>query len=278
MEFLKIQSGSDHSIPNSDDTVIFSSLSSETIRIKANRPSFKYVISGSETYYNQSQKFVLRPGDFMFVSQGQELVVQTRKNAQTDGFCFYLDEAEFTELSLPLLKVALPDHIRCRATEVSGKAANQCLQTAEISDFLSEFKQLGRRLTTRLSRLGHRLDQQRVSTRTDNLYRLELARSHLRRNVKTGLDLDELSSTVGLSKFHLCRMFADVYGLAPMKYHARERVKSAAEKLAEERSSVFETAVEFGFSDASSFSKAFKKYFGVTPGSYKKARMDMVQN
>ena len=276
MEFLHISQGSEHAIPASDETVIFSQLESERIKIAPARPSFKYVVSGSEIYHIGPRRIILAPGDFLYVGAGQTLEVETRPNMQTEGWCVYVNDAEFSEMGISVMRSVMPAPYQEAARDLSARAKTGQINTNLVRKFISDFQGIGKKQTRHLKQLSGRIKQVRTGTKTDNVYRLELGRQFIVENVHQPLNLDQLSSVCGLSKYHFCRLFRQAYGVSPMKFHAKKRMDSAARHLETGNQSVFDVAAEFGFSDASSFTKAFKSYFDVSPGHYKKARMDMV--
>jgi AraC-like DNA-binding protein len=69
-----------------------------------------------------------------------------------------------------------------------------------------------------------------------------------------------------MSKYHFIRLFKTTFGLSPYQYIVSKRLESARIKL-QEGNSVVQTAYDAGYPDASSFSKAFKSAYGVTPSS-----------
>ncbi len=56
-----------------------------------------------------------------------------------------------------------------------------------------------------------------------------------------------------------------------MRWRRRARGAMAETLLADARLSLAEVAERLGFSDLSSFSQAFKRWYGVPPGAYRSA-------
>lgn len=89
------------------------------------------------------------------------------------------------------------------------------------------------------------------------------------------ITIDELSKNINLSKFHFHRIFSR---------YSNETVKQFIIRIKMERSAVFltvrqdisltEIAQRYGYSDSASYSKAFKKYYSVSPSEYRSARND----
>lgn len=103
-----------------------------------------------------------------------------------------------------------------------------------------------------------------------------------RRAVRAALYLEERSSEpvtladaareVGLSTFHLLRVFSRVLGLTPHQYLLRTRLRHAARLLAEPELPITQIAYSVGFNDLSNFTRTFRRATGVTPTAYRARR------
>lgn len=72
---------------------------------------------------------------------------------------------------------------------------------------------------------------------------------------------------MGPSKFK--NSFKQVFGLPPIQYHNRVRMEFAASEIQNNAKTPTEVSYVLGYSHPSNFTKAFKKYFGQLPSSYK---------
>ncbi|GHO95090.1 AraC family transcriptional regulator [Reticulibacter mediterranei] len=83
------------------------------------------------------------------------------------------------------------------------------------------------------------------------------------------ISLEDLACIANLSAFHLARIFRQAIGLPPHAYQAQVRLDHAR-RLLSQGLSVSYVASETGFFDQAHFTHQFKRYFGVTPGTYMK--------
>jgi len=83
------------------------------------------------------------------------------------------------------------------------------------------------------------------------------------------LSLGELAAEVGLSKFHLLRLFRQEVGTTPHAYQLHLRI-SRARELLDTHASPAEVALACGFADQAHFTRAFKRIVGYTPGAFKR--------
>ncbi len=83
------------------------------------------------------------------------------------------------------------------------------------------------------------------------------------------ISLHSLSEEVGLSKFHLLRLFREEVGTTPHAYQLHLRISRAREML-DAHASAAEVALACGFADQAHFTRAFKRIVGYTPGAFKR--------
>lgn len=80
-----------------------------------------------------------------------------------------------------------------------------------------------------------------------------------------------LAGRTGVSRSTLAKRFADLVGEPPLTYLTRWRMTLAADLLTErETATIAEVARVVGYSDAFSFSAAFKRVRGVSPSAYRR--------
>lgn len=102
-------------------------------------------------------------------------------------------------------------------------------------------------------------------------YVIEKAKQFIERNYDRDISLDEISDNVGISKFHLSRLFYKSVGLNMHEYLVQLRIKRVS-KMLDKGQSLAEIAYVNNFTDQSYFSRVFKKYNGLTPGKYVAAK------
>ncbi|MET0337057.1 MAG: helix-turn-helix transcriptional regulator, partial [Caulobacter sp.] len=83
--------------------------------------------------------------------------------------------------------------------------------------------------------------------------------------VDSPLTLDDFANVAGLSRSHFCRRFAVTMGKTPGRYFTYKRLQRARALLMSGSHSVTDTALACGFDDLSSFTRSFKRAFGVPP-------------
>lgn len=99
--------------------------------------------------------------------------------------------------------------------------------------------------------------------------KIEEVLSYINENLSRDLTVDELAEKVYLSRYHFMRSFKAQTGSTVHAYVRQKRLMHAA-RLIREGVPAVKAAAESGFGDYSSFHRAFKETFGLSPGSIKR--------
>jgi len=105
---------------------------------------------------------------------------------------------------------------------------------------------------------------------TDYKNRLNRVFEFIDENLESDLSLNIVSEVAFFSPFHFHRIFKFVTGETLNEYVTRRRIEKSASDLLHKNITATEIAHKFGFSDNSSYSRTFKKYYGVSPTEFKK--------
>lgn len=98
--------------------------------------------------------------------------------------------------------------------------------------------------------------------------------SYMERSYAEPLTLSELASIAGYSERHLTRLFVSVFDTCPIEYLRLIRLRKSLSMLTESSMNIAEIAVASGFADSSSYSKLFRRRFGISPSMYRRRRLD----
>ena len=102
------------------------------------------------------------------------------------------------------------------------------------------------------------------------LTRIIPALVHIQAHLDQDLSLDALAGHVGLSKYHLHELFKSATGETPKSYVERLRLEWAAVQLRIRRVAVVDVALECGYRNHETFSRAFRGRFLTSPSEYRK--------
>jgi len=105
---------------------------------------------------------------------------------------------------------------------------------------------------------------------TDYLSRINRVFQYIDDHISSDLSLTKISEIAFFSPFHFHRVFKYVTGETLNEYVIRRRIEKSALDLLHKKSTVIEIAHKFGFCDNSSYTRSFKKYYGISPTQFKK--------
>ncbi|SET18716.1 AraC family transcriptional regulator [[Clostridium] polysaccharolyticum] len=83
------------------------------------------------------------------------------------------------------------------------------------------------------------------------------------------IHMNDIAHACGLERSYMTRLFKDATGQTPYAYLNIYRIKKACQLLLHDSASIQNIAYAVGYSDAFTFSKAFKRQVGVSPSEYR---------
>lgn len=102
--------------------------------------------------------------------------------------------------------------------------------------------------------------------------RIDRARALVLENFAAPVRLDDVARAVGLSPFHLCRVFRRTTGRTLHQYRTALRLRIALDRLADPEVDLASLSLDLGYSSHSHFTAAFRKEFGVSPSKIRGTR------
>jgi AraC family transcriptional regulator len=98
------------------------------------------------------------------------------------------------------------------------------------------------------------------------------AQEYLSENITAQPDISEIADHVGISKFHFHRIYQHMTGESLQQYARRVRLENSAMMLIASNRSILDIALDYGYGNHESFTRAFKKHFGVSPKRFRVMR------
>ncbi len=101
---------------------------------------------------------------------------------------------------------------------------------------------------------------------------LRRAEEYIEHNLRKNISVAELAGACQLSESHFFIRFKEESGLTPLDFVLRKKLGAVEQRLRESSRSITEIAFEFGFSSSQYFAVIFKRYFGCSPGQWRKQK------
>lgn len=93
--------------------------------------------------------------------------------------------------------------------------------------------------------------------------RIHTVLDYISTHIDQSVSVKDLAAVVGMSEKYFISFFKDAVGITPASFMLQLRMKKAREFLYEDKYSIKEIADCLGYEDQYTFSKAFKKIYGV---------------
>jgi AraC family transcriptional regulator len=107
--------------------------------------------------------------------------------------------------------------------------------------------------------------------------RMRKVLSFIEVNLTSDISLATMARVANISPFHFQKLFTQFIGESPKQYVLRLRMEKVAHKLKlYPELSVFELSLSSGFSSPSTFGRAFKNYYGISPDEFRKLSLEEI--
>lgn len=251
--------------------VIFSELPRSEYVVDSSALSLNFVLEGEERYEVGQRWFRVLPGQFVVIEAGLRIRATLPRRATTRALCLCLPGsfAGFggATLDAMVLSGRTTPLGRGLGAWAAGLAANPrsgaAMSPSHAARTMEELPRFAAALTQGLQALPAR-----ACTARALLQRLDRACDYLHAHLEAPVPLDRLASVAAMSPHHLVRSFKAAYGAAPGRYHQSIRMNQAAAELRSGTLTAAEAGIRYGFSDQSSFSRAFRRHFRTSPSRF----------
>jgi AraC family transcriptional regulator len=252
----------------------------------------KFVTQGVERYKVNKQLYTVREGNYLLLNGEKESSVEINSQKHVKGMCFQLSDALISQVVASFkapdtpfsdqqlssfflgtsflenkyatqgnaLGVKLMDlHKQVVSKELFEDQLQEEfffeLASAVVIDQISVFKEL------------QNIKSVKEETKRELFRRVNQGREFIDTCFEKPLTIEEIAQFAGMSEFHFFRLFRQTFGLSPYQYLTKKRFEQAIYLLSQGQS-ISAVAIESGFSSIHSFSKSFKKVYGVSPSNH----------
>ncbi len=162
-----------------------------------------------------------------------------------------------------------------RASEVADNATferliKRVMQSMRINDVASSIQ-----ISSDLHRLflvlaRSVIEAENFGQKREYAKEIDIVTDYIKDNYQSSITIDDMLSSIHLSKYHFIRIFKRIMGTTPYSYLTNYRINMAKRMLRLTDKSIAEIASDCGFMDTSNFITHFKKSTGVKPVQYRR--------
>lgn len=228
-------------------------------------------LSGKAAYHIEGKSYYLKPWDILLVNRHAIHKPEIDFSVPYERFVLWIrDDIKSTELLRCFQKAIDRSYNLIRLDSDSQEKLKQLLYELEAAlkdeKFGSEL--LGSALFTQFMVYVNRIFLEKQYIYDTRSYssdsQIEELLRYINHNLTEDLSIETLSRKYYLSKYHMMRKFKEETGYTIHNYIISKRLLLARTKISE-GTPILKTAQLSGFSDYTTFSRAYKKQFGTAP-------------
>lgn len=230
-------------------------------------------ISGKATYHIEGKAYNLRPWDILLVDRHAIHRPEIDASVPYERFILWIqNDIPWQELLKCFQKandrsynlIRLHPALQEKLKEILLELESATKSDAFAKDLLAQ--SLFLQFMIYVNRIF--LEKQYIFDRKSYSFDSQIADilQYINHNLKEDLSVDNLASRYYISKYHLMRKFKEETGFTLHNYIVNKRLLMAR-TLISEGIPVTKAALESGFSEYSTFSRAYRKQFGATPSN-----------
>ena len=238
-----------------------------------------YLLRGQVEYWVDGRVIAMQPGDLLLINPMElHRPMPDPEEPVCERFMLWVNRDYLEQLSTDQLSLSScfdttrPDHSHL----IRPNGGERAILTARLGELVREYysKDMGSELCARgaflqlivqLNRLAHRAKGAREGEQLSDL--VHSAMQYISEHISSPLSLEEIAGQLFVSKYHLSHAFSAEVGISVYRYILLRRLLMARQLL-----TAGETAGQVcrscGFSDYTSFYRAFKSEYGISPREF----------
>ncbi len=275
---------------NDGNIVMYSSVKNYEANLAFNNFGIKYVMSGKETYTLRDEVFNLKAGQYVLCNQHCEGRVAIDNKENAEGICIDIRNDLLAEVLINfknpsalendidldtyfLAQNFIENKFENNSTKL-GSLLNQLHGTLEVNpydnyQFSSDFYyslcegiiQDHMTIVKELQAIKSiKLDTKKILWK-----KAQSGKQYIEQHFLEDIDIPLIAKEVNMSQYNFFRLFKEVYHVSPYQYLKQIRMDFSKTLILQHKMSISEIAIKVGFADVFSFSKAYKKHFGLAP-------------
>lgn len=282
------------SLPRESSLVNYSTFNELSTDLLFRSFSVKLVLEGCESYNVDGHTFNIRKGEYLLANSQAGGKLTIGSNSPVKGLCIDIAPKIMTEAVVGLF---YPSHTSYESGlddffttanypenkyAIDNNRLGTCLQqissqvlanTTHGFEFSNEFFYgLAEAIVADQYQVYPQINNIRsvkLQTRKELLRKMLTAKKFMDSDFASIDSVEEVAMVSNMSEYHFSRLFRQVFKTSPHQYLLQKKLQLACTLLKQkQRLNITDIAIAVGFNDLPTFSKRFKKEFGVSPLAY----------
>lgn len=238
-----------------------------------------FLLGGEVAYWVDGRIIRLSPGDLLFINPMElHRPITEPEKPVCERFVLWINKEYLEKLSTPQIilnncfDTEQPNHshlIRPSGAERAVLTARmgELVRESYGKDFGSEVSAYGifLQLMVQLNRLARQGEGKKEGEELSPL--VQNAMHYISEHLSSELSLEEIAGSLFVSKYHLSHAFSREVGVSVYRYITLRRLMMARQQLAEGEPAG-QVCRSCGFADYTSFYRAFKSEYGISPREF----------
>lgn len=217
--------------------------------------------SGAKAYFDNTDITRSICIDICPATVAEVFTIVTAKNHNLDNYLAgYFQTPAFYEQVYPVAGNSLGEQLSALRLEIE-RCARPRISKEWFMD-LSEriiYQEYGNYLFL------NQINSVKSTTKKELLRRLQMAKDYMDQYFLEIEGIKEIAEHCALSEYHFYRRFKEVYSMTPNQYLTQKKLGMARDLLRQEEYTVTQIAMMCSYPDVFTFSKAFKRLYGISP-------------
>lgn len=214
-----------------------------------------YIVSGKGRFYADGTEYNLGAGDCFFI---RPFEIITYIADESDPW-YYI----WVGFDCNVFRQTL-DKTRIISSKRIGRTFLEITDLQHISHGREAF------LCSKIWSILSVLTDEKGGTESSDTDYVEMAISYIETEYMRGISITELAQKLNLNRSYFSTIFKEKTGVSPQRYLLDFRLNKAAMLISDYNYNATQAALSTGYSDLFTFSKMFKRKFGISPSEYKK--------
>lgn len=232
--------------------------------------------SGELSLYDGEQEFLLEKGKLYFIN-GNKLSSQSCHGSFSTIWLHFMpkDLIVCHGLYAAPLVVEIPQEIDCSHRVLENIDLFISNNFPSYKEYYLEALKMQTFLQTIVIWLLEKFPWGEVD-KTVNIRRIEPAIQYINNHFTEEIRLSDLAKECCMSINYFHKLFTNTLFTTPVHYILLLRMNTALQLLVNNEYNIKEIAYQLGFNDDAYFSRVFRKFYGITPGEYKRKRRELL--